>query len=91
MWTVFNVFTEFVTILFLFYILIFQLRGMQDVSSPNRDLTQVPYIGRQSLNHWTTSEVHTIVLKGIIVDYPISIYHRLLVKAIRVPLPPSSD
>ena len=39
MWTVFKVFIEFVTILF--YIFAFQLGGMQDVSSLNRDLTSV--------------------------------------------------
>ena len=38
-WIVFKVFIEFVTILF--YILAFQLGGMQDVSSLNRDLTSV--------------------------------------------------
>ena len=49
MWTIFEVFIEFVTILLLFYVLFFWLRGMWDLSSP--------CIGRRSLNHWTTREV----------------------------------
>ena len=32
---------------------------MWDLSSPRRDRTCMPYIGRQSLNHWTTREVPT--------------------------------
>ena len=32
-------------------------RGMWDLSSPTRDRTCVPCIGRHILNHWTTSEV----------------------------------
>ena len=31
--------------------------GMWDLSSPIRDQTHVPCIGRQILNHWTTREV----------------------------------
>ena len=56
-WTIFKVFIEFVTILLLFYVLVFWLRGMWDLSSPTRDRTRTPCIGRRSLNHWTTSEV----------------------------------
>ena len=33
-WTIFKVFTEFVTVLFLFYVLVFWPRGMWDLSSP---------------------------------------------------------
>ena len=55
MWTIFQVFIEFVTILLLFYVLVFWPRGMWDLSSPTRDQTLTPSIGRQSLNHWTTS------------------------------------
>ena len=74
--TVFNVFIDFVIILFLFYILIFRLRGMQDVSSPNRYLTHVPYIGRRSLNHWTTRKAPPpCFLKSKIPAFPISTYH----------------
>ena len=31
--------------------------GMWDLSSPTRDGTRVPCIGRRSLNHWATREV----------------------------------
>ena len=37
MWTIFEVFIEFVTILFLFYVLFFWLGDMWDFSSPTRD------------------------------------------------------
>ena len=37
MWTIFKVFTEFVTILLLFYVLVFWPRGTWDLSSPTRD------------------------------------------------------
>ena len=56
-WTIFKVFIEFVTILLLFYVLIFWPRGMWDLSSPTRDRTPTPCTGRQSLNHWTAREV----------------------------------
>ena len=57
MWTTFKVFIEFVTILFLFYVLVFWPRGMWDLSSPTRDRTHTPCTGRRNLNHWTTREV----------------------------------
>ena len=37
MWTIFKVFAEFVTLLFLFYVLVFWLQGMWDLSSLTRD------------------------------------------------------
>ena len=43
--TIFKVFIEFATILFLFSVLVFLLLGMWDFGSPQ------PCIGRQSLNH----------------------------------------
>ena len=52
-----KVFIEFVTIVFLFYVLAFWLWGMWDLSSPTRDWTQTPCTGRSSLNHWTAREV----------------------------------
>ena len=58
----FKVFIEFVTILLLFYVWVFWLRGMWDPSSPTRDQTRTPCIGRLSLNYWTTREVHYIFL-----------------------------
>ena len=46
MWIIFKVFTEFATILFLFYVLcnffFFWLQGMWDLSSPTRDRMQSP-------------------------------------------------
>ena len=57
MWTVFKVFIEFVTLLLLFYVLVFWLRDMWDLSSPTRGRTRTPCIGRQRLNHWTAREV----------------------------------
>ena len=52
-----KVFIEFVAVLLLFYVLVFWLRGMWDPSSPTRDQTRTPCIGRRSLNHWTAREV----------------------------------
>ena len=46
MWTIFKVFIEFVTLLLLFYIFVFWPRGMWDLSSPSRDRTHTPCIGR---------------------------------------------
>ena len=31
--------------------------GMWDLSSPTKDQTHIPCIGRQSLNHWTSREI----------------------------------
>ena len=42
MWTVFKVFIEFVTVLLLFYVLVFWLRGMWDLSSRTRYRTLTP-------------------------------------------------
>ena len=57
MWTIFKLFIEFVTVLLLFYVLVFWLQGMWDLSSLTRDQTHTPCIGRRSLNHWTIREV----------------------------------
>ena len=57
MWTIFQVFFEFVTILLLFYVLVFWPQGMWDLSSPTGDQTCTPCIGRGSLNHRTAREV----------------------------------
>ena len=58
MWTIFKVFINSVTVLFLFYVLGFWLWGMWDLSSLARDRTHTPCIERQSLNLWATREVH---------------------------------
>ena len=55
--SLFSIFIAFVTILLLFYVLVFWLQGMWDLSSPIRDAIHTPCIGRQSLNHWTAREV----------------------------------
>ena len=53
MWTIFfKVFIEFVTVLLLFYVLVFWQQGMWDLSYLTRDQTCTPCIGRRSLNHW---------------------------------------
>ena len=61
MWITFKFFIEFVTILFLFYVLGFSPRGMWDLSTPTRDQTATSFIERQSLSHWTTREVPHIL------------------------------
>ena len=55
--TIFKVFIELVTILLLFYVLVFWPWGTWDLNSPTRDWTCTPSIGRWSLNHWITREV----------------------------------
>ena len=67
----FKVFTEFVTILLLFPVLVFWLRGMWDLSSRTRDQTHTPCIGRRSLNHWTGREVPTLVVLILPPIYPL--------------------
>ena len=58
---IFKVFIEFVTVLLLFYILVFWLWEMWDLSSQTRDQTHIPCIRRQSLNHWTAKAVPAFV------------------------------
>ena len=58
--TIFNMFIEYVTLLLLFYVLVFCLQGTWDLSSPIWDQTLTPCIGRWSLHHWTTREVPQI-------------------------------
>ena len=53
MWTIFKFFIKFVTILLLFYLLVFWPQDMWDVSPLTRDQTHSPCIERRSLNHWT--------------------------------------
>ena len=50
MWTIFKFFIEFVTILLLFYILVFWPPGMWDLSFTTGSRTSIPCIGRQTLN-----------------------------------------
>ena len=46
MWTIFTVFIEFLTILLLFYVLVFWPQGMWNLNSPTRDQTRAPCVGR---------------------------------------------
>ena len=58
MWTVFRVFIEFVSILFLFYALVFlATRGTWNLSSLTRDWTHTFCIRRRSLNHWIARDI----------------------------------
>ena len=56
-WTIFKVFTEFVTIQLLLYVLVFWPESIWDLSSPARAWICTACIGRWNLNHWTTREV----------------------------------
>ena len=51
---------------------------MWDLSSLTRDRTHTPCIGRQSLNHWTTREVHKIQ------DYCVLSLFLLCIDSIRI-------
>ena len=55
LWTHFEVFIEFITILllFLWVLLFFWSQGMWDPSSPTRHQTHTPCIGGWNPNHWT--------------------------------------
>ena len=77
-------FIEFVTILFLFYDLVLWPHGMWGLSSPTRDRTHIPCIGRQSLNHWTARKFPQTPLEGD------SFRHRLRLD-LDHNLPPTSD
>ena len=58
MWTIF--FKSLLNLLqycFCFYVLVFWPQGMWDFSSPTRDRTCTPRVGRQSFNHWTAREI----------------------------------
>ena len=57
MWTNFEVFTEFITRLLLFCVLVFWPGDIWDPRSPAREGTGTPSIGRRSLNRWSTREV----------------------------------
>lgn len=49
----------------LFCVLVFWPQGLWHLSSPARDRTCTPYIGRWILNHWTTREVPIRYLRAI--------------------------
>ena len=60
MWTIFKVFIKFVTILLLVCVL--HLWPWEDLSSPTRDQTCTPAVGRQSLNPWMARRVLRAVI-----------------------------
>ena len=51
--TIFKVFTEFVIILLLLYILVLWPQSMWDLNSSTRNQTCTPCNERRSLNHWS--------------------------------------
>ena len=57
MWAVLKVLIEFVTIMFLFYILMCFFLATRHVETLTGDRAHTPCFGRQSLNRWTTREV----------------------------------
>ena len=78
MGTIFKVFTEFVTILLLFYVFAFCLLGMWDLSFPTWDGTHTPGIGKQSLLstglpgtllEFYRQKFNSVYWSGTIVDY----------------------
>ena len=80
MWTIFKVFIECVTILLLFFVLVFWPQGMEDLSSPRRDWTCSLCIRRGSLNHGTTREVPKLCKDQMRTEF---------VQSMRCPLSPS--
>ena len=51
-----RVFTEFVTMLLLFHVLVLWPQGMWDLSFPTGSQTHTSCIGRQNLHHWATRD-----------------------------------
>ena len=56
-WTILKIIIEFVTILFLFYVLVCWPQVMWELSTLTRDWTCTPCIGKWCCNHWTPREV----------------------------------
>ena len=56
-WAIFKVFTEFITKLLLFSVLVFWPQGMWDLSSLTKDGAHTPCIRRWSISYWTAGEV----------------------------------
>ena len=55
MWIFFKVFIEFFTVLLLFYVLVFWLQGMWNLSCLTRNLTHIPCIRREVSHGWSLS------------------------------------
>ena len=60
-----------VTVLLLFYVLVFWPRGMWDLCSQIRDQTHTPCTGRRSRYHWTSREILKCSLCLVILFFPI--------------------
>ena len=60
MWIIFKVSTEFTAVLLLFYVLVFWLQAMWDLSCLTRNLTHTPCIRRRSLT-WMESVMQSDV------------------------------
>ena len=76
MWSSFKVFIDFATILFLFYVLVFWPQGTWDLNSPTMDRTHSPYIGKQSLNHWTSREALVSLILWVVKSMQAKSYGR---------------
>ena len=66
--------------LLLFYVLVFWLQGMWDLSSPTWDCTCTRCTERQSLNHWTAREVlhpPVIVSTSTVLDFHQFLFPRI--------------
>ena len=82
----FKVFIEFVTILFLFYVLFFWPRSLWDLSSLTRYWTRIPSIGRWSLTTWPLRRSlgwGKLLIKYIWFDFVPTLY--FIIKIICVP------
>ena len=61
---------------FCFIFLVSWFQAMWDLSSPTRDQTHDPCIGRQSLNHWTTRNYSFLpIFNYLILKYYRYFYH----------------
>ena len=63
MWTILKYFLNLLQYCFWDFFFFFWPWGMWDLSSPARDWTCSPCIGRQSLHHWTAREVPKLPFK----------------------------
>ena len=85
MWSIFQIFIEFVSILFLFYVLDLWPWGTGALSSPARDWTHTSSNRKWSLSHWTTMETwiffspHSNLLSSL----PCSVNCLLLTREVR--------
>ena len=60
-WTIFKIFTEFVPILLLIYVLVLVLEPQVLWDPRPRIEPAPPCVGRRGLNHWTAREVSPLI------------------------------